>query len=158
MPERDGSGPPIAPPDPALLSKHALPRWRHIPGSGTEADFATLEPVKALCPALTEPSAWQDNQAYRYGWRLFCHGFYWEAHELWEAVWLASRPNSREKLMLKAVIQLANARLKADMGKAQASQRIAGKIHRLVEELGDEDAMGVPPEWLRAQIRAMVEG
>jgi hypothetical protein len=66
---------------------------------------------------------WQDNAAYLYGHRLLEAGFYWEAHEVWEAVWMNCRPNSTEKVLLQALIQQANARLKRKMGKVNAARQ-----------------------------------
>ena len=64
------------------------------------------------------------NAAYRYGWALFEAGFHWEAHEVWEAVWMRADPNSRERSLLAGLIQVANARLKARMGSARAHARL----------------------------------
>lgn len=112
-----------------------LPPHPHRPGTGSVADRTLLDRVKASCPETTDPEQWQENQTYRYGWSLFEAGFYWEAHEVWEPVWLASRPNSLEKTLLKAAIQLANANLKAVMGKRNAARRLFDEVEGLVDEL-----------------------
>src|SRR4051795_7805136 len=69
-------------------------------------------------------AAWQGDTAYRYGARLFVEGFFWEAHEVWEAVWKASSQNGVERLLLRGLIQLANAALKLRMGRGQAALRL----------------------------------
>jgi hypothetical protein len=78
---------------------------------------------------------WQDNAAYVYGHRLLEAGFYWEAHEVWEAVWMNCRPNSTEKVLLKALIQQANARLKRSMGKENAARRLESMVEALRHEV-----------------------
>jgi hypothetical protein len=88
----------------------------------------------------SDPDAWAENLPYRYGWRLYEEGFYWEAHEVWEAVWLACAPQSRERLLLQALIQLTNARLKAVMGQEKAVARLLAEVDRLRAEPGLQDA------------------
>jgi len=73
-------------------------------------------------------------QAWRSGLQFLEAGFFWEAHEVLEAVWLACPPNSAEKLMVQAVIQSANARLKAVMGREAAAERLRRVSKRLAEE------------------------
>lgn len=69
--------------------------------------------------ALTSSVAW------RAGWTFLNAGCYWEAHEVWEAVWLALPPNSAERRFVQAVIQLANALLKEKMNRPNAARRLA---------------------------------
>lgn len=116
--------------------KLPLPRAPHRPGSGSQPDLTPLEAAKAAVPDRTESATWRANLPYRYGWRLFDAGFYWEAHEVWEAVWMACQPNSRERLLLQVLIQIANARLKRAMGKEQAARRLAQDVERLLAEPG----------------------
>jgi len=111
-----------------------LPRWVHLPGRGTAPDEAPLARARAACPPRVDPAAWQQILPYRYGWALFEAGFHWEAHEVWEAVWLACRPNSRERLLLQGLIQLANARLKQRLGRQQAVERLLPKAAALLAE------------------------
>lgn len=62
-----------------------------------------------------------------------------------EPVWMASAPNSAEKAMAQAVIQLANAALKLDMGKPKAAVRLAGMVEALASDAarGGESVLGV---------------
>jgi hypothetical protein len=126
----------------------ALPARAHVPGSGSSPDMVPLEHAKSLAPPETRAEDWQDNAAYLYGHRLLEAGFYWEAHEVWEAVWMNCRPNSTEKVLLKALIQQANARLKRSMGKENAARRLESMVEALRHEVcarldGQSDLMGV---------------
>lgn len=124
---------------------YPLPAHAHIPGSGSEPDMAPLQRVKRTCPKRIDPEAWSDIVAYRYGWSLFNAGFFWEAHEIWEAVWLACAPNSRERDLLRALIQIANGRLKRTMKKDMASARLFAEAdHLLAEVAGPESTMPLP--------------
>ncbi len=94
-----------------------------------------LTEVKATCPQVTDPDSWRKNRPYRYGWSLFEAGFYWEAHEVWEPVWLSCRPNSLEKMFLKAAIQMTNACLKQVMDNRKAARRLFDHVDELIGEL-----------------------
>ena len=73
------------------------PPLAHLPGTGTEPDRAPLEAAKALVPQRVTAAGWEADEAYRYGAALCLNGYFWEAHEVWEAVWLACAPNGRER-------------------------------------------------------------
>lgn len=114
-----------------LVPDIKLPAHVHVPGSGSVPDLGPLERAKDLVPAVTRAAEWQENVPYLYGHDLLCAGYYWEAHEVWEAVWLATPANGSERLLLQALIQNANARLKSVMQREHA----AARLHTQVEEL-----------------------
>ncbi|WP_108785417.1 DUF309 domain-containing protein [Falsiruegeria mediterranea] len=62
--------------------------------------------------------------AWTAGWTFLEAECFWEAHEVWEAVWLVLPPNSTERRFVQAVIQLANASLKEKMDRPQAVRRL----------------------------------
>ena len=112
-----------------------LPGHAHVPGSGSSPDMAPLEAAKAVAPRVTLGEDWQDNAAYLYGHDLLEAGFFWEAHEVWEAVWLNCPPNSPEKVLLQLLIQQANARLKLVMDRPGAADRLAIEVEALRNDL-----------------------
>ncbi len=128
----------------------ALPGHAHVPGSGSKPDMAPLEAAKALVAPETSANAWQDNAAYLYGHDLLDAGFFWEAHEVWEAVWLNCPPNSAEKLMLRMLIQQANARLKLVMGRRKAAERLAAEVEALRSDLAGR--LGAPGSFMGVDI------
>lgn len=93
-----------------------------------------LEAAKAFVPARFAEPPRADHPAVRYGLALHDAGFYWEAHEVLEAVWKASPLNSRERRLVRAVIQLANAGLKLRMGRPRAALRLLGEARDLLRE------------------------
>ena len=101
-----------------------LPPRPHLPGRTPRPDaepFGALKAPLADCASLAD---FQHSAAFRAGFACFDQGYFWEAHECWEAVWIRLPPASRERQLVQALIQLANARLKAAMGNAAASMRI----------------------------------
>lgn len=104
-----------------------LPTYRHIPGRNERPDGAFFDNIKA-----------ESETAWLYGIRLFNTGFYWEAHEVLEPVWLGAMPNSRERHLVQAVIHLANGLLKEAMERPNARRRLAGLARgRLLEAFPD---------------------
>ena len=112
-----------------------LPDHKHIPGVNAR------HPEDAFDWIREQAAAEAGNAAWVYGLRLLREGFYWEAHEVLEPVWMTAPPNSAEKAMARAVIQLANAALKLDMGKLKAAARLAGIVEALTAEAGQGGAV-----------------
>jgi hypothetical protein len=54
---------------------------------------------------------------YLRGIDLFNHGFYWESHEAWEAVWISAGRRGSVADFLKALIKVAAAGVKAREGR-----------------------------------------
>ena len=114
-----------------LVPDISLPSHAHVPGSGSAPDLVPLAQAKQLTPAITQAAEWQENVPYLYGHDLLQAGYYWEAHEVWEAVWLATPANGPERLLLQALIQKANARLKSAMQRENAAIRLQEQVEEL---------------------------
>src|SRR5476651_1753046 len=115
----------------------ALPRWAYVPGVETEADHDTLAMAKALVPARFNGFVPARHPALRYGLGLNDSGFFWESHEILEAVWAAAPQGGRERILLRACIQIANANLRLRMKKPHAAARLLG------EALGELNMLGL---------------
>lgn len=100
----------------------------YLPGQTARPAAGAFDHLKVVSEPLAECPAW------RAGVRFFREDCFWEAHEVWEAVWMAARENSAEKVMVQGVIQLANARLKARMGRHGASVRLERMAWGLIGE------------------------
>src|SRR6202171_676393 len=114
-----------------------LPRWAYLPGVETEADHDTLAMAKALVPARFNGFVPARHPALRYGLGLNDSGFFWESHEILEAVWAAAPQGGRERILLRACIQIANANLRLRMLKPRAAARLLG------DALGELKALGL---------------
>jgi hypothetical protein len=116
----------------------ALPRWAYVPGesAGAEADHDTLRHAKALVPSRFAGFVPARHPALRYGIALNDSGYFWESQEILQAVWAAAPQGGRERMLLRACIQIANANLRLRMQKPTAAARLLG------EALGELDALG----------------
>ena len=103
-----------------------LPEWAYVPGDPAEAepDHDTLWQAKALVPPRFLGFVPARHPALRYGIALNDSGYFWEAQEVLEAVWAAAPQGSRERILLRACIQIANANLKLRMQKPRAAARL----------------------------------
>jgi uncharacterized protein len=102
-----------------------LPAEPHIPGRNARPDDAEIDLIARAAPRPTDPAAWRDNEAYRAGLRLYAYGYYWEAHEVWEPVWMHASLRSQERELTQGLIQIANAALKLRMEQPKAARRLA---------------------------------
>ncbi len=116
--------------------------------------------ISAL-PADITSENWRSADAYFQGVAFFNSQFYWEAHEVWEGVWMHCPPNSREKYLLQGLIQMTNAALKASTGMPGAAERLIALSEGLLEEAFRRDegpVMGVAGRNVRNILRSLKEG
>lgn len=111
------------------------PRWVYVPGQGGAADRETLDRVKALVPARFDHVVPSDHPALTYGLALNDAGFYWECHEILEAIWKAAPQGGRDRILLRACIQIANANLKGAMDQPRAVARLLDEARAELDEL-----------------------
>ena len=138
------------------LDLQRFPATRHVPGSGSHPDRIWLGQIVAETPVSIINEHWQENIPYCYGWRLFRYHYYWEAHEVWEAVWMQATPQSLERQFLQAMIQLTNACLKRRQGKHRAVSRILTLVtDQLYGDYGHTTYMGVDVYAVRTLIRSI---
>src|ERR1700679_445424 len=107
-----------------------LPQWAYVPGetAEAEADYETLAQAKLLVPSRFRGYVPARHPALRYAIALNDHGYFWEAQEILEAVWAAAPQGGRERILLRACIQIANANLKLRMRKPNATARLWGEV------------------------------
>ena len=123
---------------PPATANLPLPRWAYVPGEAADADadHDTLWQAKALVPSRFRDYVPARHPALRYGLALNDHGYYWEAQEIMEAVWAAAPQGGRERILLRACIQIANANLRLRMQKPHAAARLLGEALGELRMLG----------------------
>lgn len=119
---------------PPRYTEIELPHWRCLPAHVAAADQGRLKPVVASVPERLGLPEVPDILAFRFGIDLFNTGFFWEAHEVWEPVWMALPPNSAERTACRSLIQGANACLKLRYGWNNAFSKLTREVERLVHE------------------------
>ncbi|MEC7765303.1 MAG: DUF309 domain-containing protein [Pseudomonadota bacterium] len=99
----------------------------HIPGQNARPPEGSIAP------------GWEEGLA------QYRAGYFWEAHEAWEPVWMQAAPNSEHKALVQAAIQLANGNLKEVMGQHRAATRILDIVRDQLARAGQ----GARVDWAR---------
>jgi hypothetical protein len=140
-----------------------LPAWAYVPGETADAepDHQTLGRAKALVPAQFFGFVPTRHPALRYGMALNDAGYFWEAQEVLEAVWAAAPQRGRERILLRACIQIANANLKLRMQKPTATARLWGEalaeISRLLARRSLASGDGFADRFPAAQLAKLLK-
>ena len=96
--------------------------------------------IKRDDPEPPDPRRWRTRRAYLYGIDLFNHGYYWEAHEVWEGLWRAYGRRGPTAAFFRALIGLAAAGLKVRGGNLRGvrthARRAADLFNETVLEMG----------------------
>jgi hypothetical protein len=127
----------------ATLPDRAMPRWPYRLDKDTEADHDTLAQAKALVPMRYARFVPADDPALRYGLALNDAGFFWEAHEILEAVWKVAPQRGRDRILLRACIQVANANLKLSLQRPRAAHRLLQDALSELDELAMRPPAGI---------------
>lgn len=142
-------------------ARFPLPEAAHVPGRTPRPPEGFLDAVIAEAPARTLDGEADGNPVWHYGLVLIEHGFFWEAHEVLEPVWMRTAPNSRERFLLQAVIHIANGALKLRMGRPRAASRLAALARENLERAFEGHSgplMGLEREDVGAAVAAVAEG
>lgn len=125
---------------PRLVPDRPFPAYAYIPGRSPHPTrdpdghsygetLGGSEPPDP--PDPPDPVDWRACRDYLYAIDLFNHGFYWEAHEAWEGLWVACGRRGPTAAYLQALINLAAAGFKARWGNARGMRANAGTALRL---------------------------
>lgn len=84
--------------------------------------------------ALIKNDNWAASEAYLRGVELFNAGYYWEAHEAWEPLWLAHGRRGAVAGVLQGLIKLAAAGVKIREGRPAGARSHAARAALLFQE------------------------
>jgi len=117
-------------------SQQPLPDYRHVPGRTPhptrDPDGHSYEQPEPTLPSLNEV-AWSECDHYLHGIDLFNAGYWWECHEVLEALWHAAGIGTPAGHALQATIQCAAAHLKTRTGQLAGGHRLLGHAAKHVE-------------------------
>ncbi len=140
---------------PPRLCDAALPPYAHMPGRTPHprADprghsHGEDEPRAEARP----PEDWAQTPAYLLGVDLYNQGFYWEAHEAWEALWHAHGHHGEQADFLKALIQTSAAQLKRCLQQSRGTRIHAQRSHAALSALRDR----VGPHFMGIELDAFL--
>ncbi|MBD3664685.1 DUF309 domain-containing protein [Sulfitobacter sp. TSTF-M16] len=130
-----------------------MPPFRHIPGQNARHPEDWFDDLKASVTPDTPPEALEMTAAWQAGLVYFEAGYFWECHEVLEAVWMQAPQGSAEREMTQALIQLANARLKLLMGRPNATRRLCDIVEAHLENcVPAESVLGLSVGVMRAWV------
>lgn len=150
------------PPEPSFsrLTGDPLPRYRFVPGRSPHPrrdrqghSYGRPEPKAER----VERSAWKTSRAYLFGIDLYNLGYFWESHEVFEALWHAAGSDSAEKQFFQAIIQIAASNLKFFMDADSAGRALAERALTKLSDLPPE-FMGIDVAALRREVGARIAG
>lgn len=141
-------------PEPIPLPPHA-----HVPGRNARHDDAVFAQFHDSVRPGMGAKELARTLAWRAGWVYLNRGFYWEAHEVLEPVWMALPDGSAERQFTQALIQLANAALKHRMARENAVRRLCGIVEdHLVACGASEQIMGLEVSAVRDRLAILRGG
>ena len=106
------------------LAAYADPAYAHVPGRTPRHAAGAFDGLCATVPADPSVADAFGCDAWRAGVQFWQRGYFWEAHEVWEAVWMALEAGSDARQLVRGMIQLANAELKVQMERPHAVLRL----------------------------------
>lgn len=135
------------------LSETARPPHVYVPGQTPRHPEGWFDDIKSTVDPATPLTALHQTTAFQTGLAYLGAGYFWECHEVLEAVWMRTPDPSVERDVVQALIQLANARLKLLMGRPQAAYRLCDRVQaHLVRCSGDVPVLGVRIDFLQREL------
>jgi len=126
---------------PRLVPDQPFPPYAYRPGHNPhptrdpDGHSYGVTPVAFVQP---DPADWGACRQYLFGIDLFNHGYYWEAHEAWEGLWVACGRQGRSATFFRALINLAAAGFKARMGNARGVRANSGTALALFQSFAKQ--------------------
>ncbi len=130
---------------PRLVPGIPLPPYTYVPGRFPHPTSDPHGHSFGIAPQRPDPpdaQQWQGCRPYLYGIDLFNHGYYWEAHEVWEGLWHACGRRGPTADFLKGLIHLAAAGVKVREGQLQGVHNHARRAAALFQQTAAASGAG----------------
>jgi len=140
---------------PKRYTARPLPPYRYRSGSTPHPirDPAGHSYGKESAPRYIDQDDWAHCEQYLFAVDLLNDGYYWEAHEELEGLWLGTGRDSPAGRFLQGLIQAAAALLKLEAGKVQSAARLVDAAAAKLLEPGGT-FLGIDGAALTAELRA----
>lgn len=134
---------------PRHCPRKSLPPYAYVPGQNPHP---LRHPqghsfYKPYGPQALPVADWRKHPAYLYGVDLYHQSFFWEAHEVWEALWKMATKNSPEHLFYQTLILNTAALLKIRQeefaGVRKHSLKSQAKLAALIEMVNQNTFQGL---------------
>ncbi len=119
------------------------PPYAYVPTRNARHPKGAFDGLIASVGPDVPTAALHHTAAFRAGMAYLKAGYYWEAHEVFEPIWMAAPPGSAERLVAQILIQIANARLKHAMQRPKAAARLEQIVRDLLVLCPAAGALGL---------------
>ncbi|TWT34250.1 DUF309 domain-containing protein [Blastopirellula retiformator] len=127
---------------PRYAPQFSLPPYAYVPGMHAHPiSHPAGHSFQSETPPIDCPIDLRRCESFLRGIDLFNAGYYWEAHEAWEAIWHAQKRAGESAAQIQGLIKLAAAGVKAREGSAVGVARHAA---RAIELLDDSEGRPLP--------------
>jgi len=132
-----------------------MPSHAYIPGKTARHPEDAFDDLRNTARPGMTVSQLSQSAAFQAGLAFIAQGYFWEAHEVLEPVWMACPQNSQERALVQGLIQLANAELKAVMGRPNATRRLCDVAFTHLNNVTAEKVMGLDVTAIQQQIDSL---
>lgn len=134
------------------------PAHSYVPGVNKRHPEDAFDSLKAGISAAMSIDELAECSAFQHGLLYLNGGYYWEAHEMFEPVWMSLPEDSDEKRFVQALIQVANACLKHRMQRPKASLRLCTIAEGLLAGVAGTELLGVQKASVLGMITHLKDG
>lgn len=133
----------------ALLHK---PSHAYVPGVNGRHEEGAFDFIRVTAKEGMAVDELEQSLAFTCGIDYIGNGFYWEAHEVLEAVWMVIPNATPEKHLVQGLIQYANACLKMKMSRPKAARRLCAIARDLLLASKGHNFENIDPSTIFIQI------
>lgn len=143
-------------------SQRPFPAYRYIPG---QQPHPSRDPaghsygVENIELDHFDPREWKTCDEYFYAIDLLNHGYWWEAHESLEAIWLAAgQRKTQAGIFIQGLLQIGIGTLKKHQGHASAAGRLWQAGLEKISTVNEACYLGLDVRRLQQHTRELISG
>jgi predicted metal-dependent hydrolase len=135
-----------------------LPARRYLPGRGPHPSRGEpLGPTRGAPLPRFDPVHWSECEEYLYAIDLYNARYWWECHEVLEALWRAAGRTTPAGRALRGLIQIAAANLQVELGARGGALRLARRGLAALDST-PSPCLGVDLRGFAAAVRGWLAG